>query len=478
MRKRRPFARGALNRYSAVTVQRRVYEDFQSHFDSEGRFSCPCGQVHRLLTRSVITGKGALAQSADLLLKTRGAAPVLWVLSDENTEAAAGAAWKEGVKAARIVSRVLPARPRPEPSMHVIEELGREARNAAPDLLVSVGSGVISDLVKRVSFDLGIPNWCVATAASVDAFTSATSSVHVGGFHNAVPAAVSEAVICDLDVIARSPREMTLAGLGDLLAKFIAHLDWSLSRIVTGEHFCDVISTAALDSARKALAAARTLDQDPAQASGALADAVITSGFSMQVAGSSRSAASVEHMMAHFWEIADAVRNERLDLHGILVGTASRAVLRGYRAFYRAFPRMKVKRDERLKAFAAERPWQETLEPGLAPYRQKVSEEMERKKIDAATLQERLARLEESREKILQIAPPALDELAESVSVLESLDYPFSRGEIGLSEELFLLPVRNVRLLRARYSTFDLAWEMGQERVIYDEIRSHVLAGD
>jgi len=478
VRKRRPFARAAANRYIPVTVKRYVHEEFQSHFDSQGCFSCPCGQVHRLLTRSVITGKGALGQSAELLVKTRGAGSVLWVLSDENTEAAAGAAWKAGVKAARIVSRVLPARPRPEPAMSVIEELGREARAAGPDLLVSVGSGVISDLVKRVSLDLGIPNWCVATAASVDAFTSATSSVHVRGFHNAVPAAVSEAVICDLDVIQRSPPEMTLAGLGDLLAKFIAHLDWSLSRIMTGEHFCDVISTAALDSARKALAAARTLRKDPALASAALADAVVTSGFAMQVAGSSRSAASVEHMMAHFWEVADAVRNERLDLHGILVGTASRAVLRGYRAFYKAFAGLKVRRDERLRAFAAEKPWEETLEPGLAPYREKVLEEMERKKMDAGTLERRLARLEESREEILKVAIPALDELAESIDVLESLDYPFSLKEIGLSEELFLLPVRNVRLLRARYSTFDLAWEMGQESILTEEITSHVMAGD
>ena len=459
-------------------MEQYVFQDFLSRFDSRGLFSCTCGRVHTLATRNVMAERGALARSADLLLESHGPGVALWVLSDENTEKAAAGAWKAGVRASRIVSHVLPRAPRPEPSAEVIDELSREVRAAAPGLLVSVGSGVISDLVKKVSMDTGVPNWCVATAASVDAFTSATSAIHVDGFHNAVPAAVSETVICDLDVIERAPREMVLAGFGDLLAKFIAHLDWNLSRVMTGEHYCEIISRAGLESARKALAAARRLREEPGEAARSLTDAVLTSGFAMQAMGSSRSAASAEHTMAHFWEIADAVSNQSLDLHGILVGAASRLVLHGYRAFYGSLPGFRLDPGARLRAFASEKPWQDSLEPGLTPYREKVFSEMAEKKMDRGTLAQRLSTFERSRGSILELAVSALDELAAAIDLLDSMSYPFSPAELGLSAEQCLLPARNVRFLRARYSTFDLAYELGLEQTISSEMKRKVSAGE
>ena len=144
--------------------------------------------MHTVSTRNVVVEAGALDRGASLLAREYGAGATVWVLSDENTERAAGADWKNRLSTFRIVSRVLPASPRPVPSAELVDELAAEVRAASPTLLVSVGSGVISDLVKKVSLDTGVANWCVATAASVDAFSSATSAIHVGGFHNAVPA--------------------------------------------------------------------------------------------------------------------------------------------------------------------------------------------------------------------------------------------------------------------------------------------------
>ena len=316
-------------RYIAA-VEKLIFRDFLSRFDAQGQFPCSCGLTHGISVRNVVVEAGALARGASLLADEMGSKAAVWVLSDENTERAAGAEWKKRLSSPRIVSHVLPGNPRPVPSAELAAELAGEVRAASADVLVSVGSGVISDLVKKVSRDTGVPNWCVATAASVDAFSSATAAIHVGGFHNAVPAAVSRTIICDLEVIEKAPEIMILAGLGDLLAKFIAYLDWNLSRIMTGEHYCPIISGAAIESARLALKAARRLEDDPREAARAMTDAVLTSGFAMQAFGGSRPAASAEHTVAHFWEIADAVPVEPLDLHGILVGVASRIILQGY----------------------------------------------------------------------------------------------------------------------------------------------------
>ena len=153
-----------------------------------GGAGCPCGTEHRRPPVEVILGEDALESSARTLLGSYGAGRSLWVLSDERTEAAAGERWKRATRTARISSRILPGDPPPVPTLELAGELAAEVRALAPDLLVAVGSGVVSDLVKKVSLDTGLPNWCVATAASVDAYSSARSAIRVAGYHRAVPA--------------------------------------------------------------------------------------------------------------------------------------------------------------------------------------------------------------------------------------------------------------------------------------------------
>src|SRR6266403_201755 len=217
-----------------------------------GSERCPCGNVHRLPPVELILGEGALESSARTLLRSYGAGKSVWALSDERTEAAAGEGWKRATRTARISSRILPGDPPPVPTIELAGALAAEVRALAPDLLVGVGSGVVSDLVKKVSLDAGLPNWCIATAASVDAYGSARSAIRVAGYHRAVPARPSEVIVCDLEVLVRAPRRLFLAGLGDLLAKYLASLDWRLAARVTGETYCDVVGGFALGSARRA----------------------------------------------------------------------------------------------------------------------------------------------------------------------------------------------------------------------------------
>ena len=452
------------------------FRDFLSRFDGQGVCACACGQVHRVNARSVHVQNGALEASADLLKDGYGPGARLWVLSDENTEQAAGSRWKSAVRAGRITSRVLPARPRPRPTLELAHQLADEVRSASPDLLVGVGSGVICDLAKRVSLETGLPNWAVATAASVDAFSSGTAAITVKGYHGSLPARASETIVCDLDVIGKAPREMFLGGLGDLLAKYIAHLDWNLSRIMTGEHYCPMISGVALESARSALFAARTLRDDPAEAIRALTDAAVSSGFAMQASMASRSAASAEHTLAHFWESVHAVTDERLDLHGILVGAASRIVCAAYRALYDRLQDAEPDVRQRLEAYDAEPPWRETLEEGLVPHLNKVQEEMDGRRFDRGILAQRLESFRTERLEILALGRSTLQELGAAVEVLEGLRYPFSLCALGITREQVTLPMRNIRLLRRRYSGFELAYELGLEGILRSATEGHLAA--
>jgi glycerol-1-phosphate dehydrogenase [NAD(P)+] len=259
---------------------------------------------------------------------------------------------------------------------------------------------------------------------------------------------------------------MHLAGLGDLLAKFLAFLDWNLSRIVTGETYCPFVSDVALESARGALLAARRLGRDPAEAARTLTDAALSSGFAMQAIGGSRSAASAEHTMAHFWESAHAVGNARWDLHGILTGVASRMMLHAYRALYARLSDFSLDAPSRLRRFDEEPPWRENIEAGLAPFMAKIDEEMGGRTLDRSELAGRLEAYRGGQAQIAVVATGMLGELASAVDTLEGIGFPFSLGELGLKPQDVLLPFRNIRLLRRRYSTFDLAYDLGLEDVM------------
>jgi glycerol-1-phosphate dehydrogenase [NAD(P)+] len=437
---------------------------------------CPCGNVHRLSPVEVILGEGALESSARTLLRNHGAGASLWVLSDERTEAAAGERWKRGTRTASITSRILPGDPPPVPTVELAAELTAEVRSLAPDLLVGVGSGVVSDLVKKVSLDAGLPNWCIGTAASVDAYGSARSAIRVSGYHRAVPARPSEVIVCDLEVLVRAPRRLFLAGLGDLLAKYFASIDWQLAARITGETYCEVLAGFALQSARRAIDSARAWESDPEAALTALAEAALVSGFAMQAFGSSRPAASAEHTVAHFWETVGAAGAPEHDLHGILVGAATKLLLPGYTAWFGGaggFAGLEESdADERVLALGREPPWETTLEPALEPWRRVIAEEQQGKVLDRSMIMRRLQAVIREKDHILAFAEPLLAELADAIKVLEALGFPFSLQTLRIAEPQRLLPVRNVRLLRNRYTAFDLAYELGRE----DELLAAIAA--
>jgi glycerol-1-phosphate dehydrogenase [NAD(P)+] len=437
---------------------------------------CACGQHHQVSSAEVWIAPGALVASAERL----AGSPVVWVLSDDHTERAAAARWKSRARAGRIVERVLPGQPRPVPSIELAAELAAEVRVAAPDLLVAIGGGVISDLVKHVSLATGVPSWMVATAPSVDAYRARTAALRIGGFHQAVPARPADVIVCDLEVLAAAPRPLILAGLGDLVAKLYARIDWPLAHLVAGEPYCEIIADTAAAAAREALGAAVDLDRDPLTAIAALTRALVACGGAMQAWGGSRPAASAEHTVAHFWETtartpgAPELAGLR-DLHGLLVGAASAAILPGYRAFHAALAGDGLDVAIRLAAFDAEPPVAAALatvsdDALRAELAGPIARESSGGGIDRGTLEVRLRAFAAASERIAALAAPLIAEVDRAVAVLAGLGFPFTPEALGVPRAAWLAPMRWVRLLRRRYTTFDLAYELGYEPTLLTAI--------
>jgi glycerol-1-phosphate dehydrogenase [NAD(P)+] len=324
----------------------------------------------------------------------------------------------------------------------------------------------VSDLGKAVSHQAGPPSWSIATAPSVDAYTSATAAIRVSGYHRAVPTTPSEVVVCDLGVLAAAPRPLFLAGLGDLLAKYLARIDWPMAHLITGEYYCEHLSSLALGSARQAVRAAELSARDPMGAARALIDATLVSGLCMQGLGSSRPAAAAEHTIAHFWEMAGAVTREENDLHGLLVGAASRPVLRGYEELYPRLRTAVVDPAARRAALDRDPGWEAAMPPEMVRFRETL-DAVERSRAPArAALESRLDAFSRRREQVLELAGPVLEELAGAVATLQRLGFPFSPAKLGIAEPWLRLGVHHARRLRDRYTTFDLAHDLGEEAAL------------
>jgi glycerol-1-phosphate dehydrogenase [NAD(P)+] len=452
-----------------------LFRRYLDRLGPEGGFACSCGRVHRIRTRHVLVGPRVLEELPALLRERHGPRVRVWLLSDQNTERAAGERCRELLGPWPLSGTVLPASPKPKPTLELAAELRREAAGSSPGLVLAVGAGVISDLGKKVAHELGVPSWCVATAPSVDAFTSDHSVFKSRASHQSIPITPSEAVFCELPVLAAAPPKLMLAGLGDLLGKFLACLDWNLSALLTGEYLCAETVRIARESALRplqALGAGRGLGE----ALLPLADALLTTGFLMQAMDSSRPASSAEHTAAHIWELAGVVGNAELDLHGLLVGLASRMVLVAYRVFYDRLPELEVNGglQARLEALASEPPWERQIGPELALFAEHIRNEMSAAELGREAIQRRLTAYGRERERIGELARQSLADLRLGESVLQAAGYPFAPESFGLSPAHAYLPFAGMRFLRNRYNTFWLMHELGQDREPLASLRALV----
>ena len=105
------------------------------------------------------------------------------------------------------------------------------------DVIVAVGSGTITDIVRFVSFRTGLPFISIPTAASVDAYSSNTTSIMVEGVKRSYQAKQPEAIFVSVDTLRDAPQPLTAAGFGDMLAKYTALADWKLARLLVNEPY-------------------------------------------------------------------------------------------------------------------------------------------------------------------------------------------------------------------------------------------------
>ena len=272
---------------------------------------CACGKRHECDIEHVYIERGAIARLSELCEKYER----ILLVADENTYGAAGEAVKAAVGTKIAKEVIFSGKTILIPDEVAIERVRKELD--AIDLIVGVGSGVIQDLSKYVSFFSKIPYMIVATAPSMDGYASTGAAMILKGMKETVPAGLPRAIVADTEVLRNAPIDMIKAGYGDIIGKYSALNDWKLSAAVNGEYFCQYIYDVTYKMIENTLETAEGLLKREEASVKAIMEALVIVGIMMSFAGSSRPASGSEHHLSHFFELVGIVNDEFYFTHGI-----------------------------------------------------------------------------------------------------------------------------------------------------------------
>lgn len=290
---------------------------------------CECGETHNLHVKQIIIERGAIRKINDFLKKERlSNYPV--IVCDSNTYKAAGEELYNLI-GDNIKDKIILTANNLQADEYGVEEVLRDL-NPEAAVLIAVGAGTIHDITRYVAKERNIPFISVPTAASVDGFVSTVAAMTMRGFKVTYPAVSPIGVFADTDIFTKAPYRLTASGIGDLLGKYTAILDWQVASALTGEYICNKVIEMEKQAVEKVVQCIDEIYIGNKNASENLMYGLILSGLAMQMVGNSRPASGAEHHMSHLWEMH--IINPEIDaLHGEKVGVALGYVCDVYKDF-------------------------------------------------------------------------------------------------------------------------------------------------
>src|SRR6266705_247220 len=213
-------------------------------------------------------------------------------------------------------------------------------------VLIALGSGTVTDIAKHAAylFDQQHPEQppmvyiCCPTANSVTAYAANMAVLLKDGVKRTLPSRYPTAIISDLRVLASAPKAMTLAGLGDCCARFVAYGDWYLASALGLVDFYSEVPLALLANLDAILLEhAAAISQRSHTGEGVVARALLLAGIAQSIVNMSAPISGTEHVTSHVLDmIADHYRRG-LALHGAQVGVATITAAQLYQRFLDTF---------------------------------------------------------------------------------------------------------------------------------------------
>ncbi len=294
---------------------------------TENLKNCPCGQKHTFDTKVCEIASGLVHKTGQILSEAQFPKKILLV-ADDNTLAAS-----EGILESLAASGF-------ELKKLIYSNLNYARAETVNELIalshdvggiLSVGSGSLNDICRAASNRAGIEFAIFATAPSMDGFASDTAPIIENNFKISWQCRQPGVIIADTKILAAAPAELKSAGFGDMIAKYVAIVDWKIAALTIDEYYCESIVGLVKEAIARIVALADGVTGNDEKAAGEVMEALVFTGLAMKLAKSSRPASGCEHVISHFWECKKLVRGVWPEYHGKKVGVATVQACRLYR---------------------------------------------------------------------------------------------------------------------------------------------------
>lgn len=264
------------------------------------------------LPRKILVGRNVIGKIPELL-KTLGIEGRILILSDKTTRGIAGGKIQDLLTGNFEADLEIVK----ESSLKEAERIGKSC--SKPGCIIGAGGGGVIDVGKKVSIDLGSTFISIPTAPSHDGIASERISLTDGNVKHSLRGNPPTAIVADIEILMNAPCRLIASGCADAISNYTAVFDWRLARD-RGEYYSDYAGNLALLSARTVMKSAELIKEKKERGIRNLVEALISSGISMSLVGSSRPASGAEHMFSHALDMlgSQALHGEQCGFGSIL----------------------------------------------------------------------------------------------------------------------------------------------------------------
>ena len=436
------------------------------------KLECDCGHTHYAPIKAIKISRGALESLPGFVLDGGYRKP--YILCDKITYEIAGKRCEELLRQAGL-----------QPFVLVIRHLGFDEATLGEivlnkpddcDLMIGVGTGSITDMLRFSSFKLGLPCFTVATAAPMDGFSASAGIMNVNNLKATMPAHSTEVIIGDTDILKSAPYRMTIAGFADLIGKLNALDDWHLAALITGEHYCRKIDELVQAYVDDILNKTDKIKAHDPEAIGDIMNALLLTGATVSLYGNSRAISGAEHHMSHYWEVLGEQHGKPYAMHGEQVAVGTVMALSVAEKLGNLQPDFQKARDAATHFDYAS--WENNIRRTYGNASDAILElEKTAGKNDPARWLKRLDTIEanwETIQQMLQKVYPA----QKLRMLLKDLGCPCDPKDIGITDAILKDTFLVCKETRNRYTVYQLAWDLGVMEEIADRIIAELKAQD
>ena len=380
------------------------------------------------------------------------------VVADANTYAVGGEAVRSALDAAgKSVTEHLYG----EETLDASDTLGDEVAAAAEgaDFIVGIGAGTLSDLAKHAGTKLDRPVLLFATAASMNGYTSGIVALKVRGLKRTTSCQPATAIFADPAIVATAPQRMVASGVADFLSKCSAGADWRAAHFLRDEYYNEEALQYYDGVLEPVLASGERIGNREPEAVGLVLEALLLSGLSMLMAGSSSPASGGEHLISHFIDMKSALNGTTHDLHGVQVGVATVHCLTLWEKILDLDP-SQLDIDALLDAQPAETEIDAWIEEDWGAIAPEVRKQWAEKSLNRDGIRAELEKFRDEFDALRAGVQRDLLPSAQVAEVIRASGGPTTPQDMNAPLDVYTDALCRARFIRNRFTVLDLAAEL------------------